>query len=64
VIGAYPHDSTVSGWWVLFRKWRVIRKTVPGRKEGKTRKIKVTRAVKVGCMLDDGSYVTKKTVPT
>jgi hypothetical protein len=25
VIGAYPHDSTVSGWWVLFEKWRVIR---------------------------------------
>jgi Family of unknown function (DUF6338) len=58
VIGAYPHDSTVSGWWVLFEKWRVTRKTVPGRKEGKTRKVKVTRAVNVGCVLDDGSYVS------
>lgn len=58
VIGAYPHDSTVSGWWVLFEKWRVIRKTVPGRREGKTRKVKVARAVQVGCVLDDGSYVS------
>jgi len=58
VIGAYPHDSTVSGWWVLFEKWRMIRKAVPGRNDGKTRKIKVTRAVNVGCVLDDGSYVS------
>ena len=58
VIGAYPHDSTVSGWWVLFEKWRVIRKTVPGKKPGKTREVKVIRNVKAGCLLDDGSYVS------
>jgi hypothetical protein len=52
VIGAYPHDSTVSGWWVLFEKWPVIKKAIPGRK------VKVRRAVKVGCLLDDGSYVS------
>jgi hypothetical protein len=58
VIGAYPHDSTVSGWWVLFEKWRVIHKTVPGKKPGKTREVKVSRRVKAGCLLDDGSYVS------
>jgi hypothetical protein len=56
-IGAYPHDSTVSSWWLLFEKWPVIRKTVPGRKTGRARKIMVTRSVHVGCVLDDGSYV-------
>lgn len=40
VIGGYPHDSTVSGWWVLFEKW------------------KGDRAIDVGCVLDDGSYVS------
>lgn len=22
LIGSYPHDSTVSGWWILFEKWK------------------------------------------
>jgi hypothetical protein len=40
LIAPYPHDSTVSGWWVLFEKW------------------KVGRPIEVGCVLDDGSYVS------
>jgi hypothetical protein len=28
--GDYPHDSTVSGWWVLFEKWRDTRDVVVG----------------------------------
>ncbi len=40
LIGAYPHDSTVSGWWMLFQKYP----------EG--------RPIEVGCVLDDGGYVS------
>lgn len=40
LIPPYPHDSTVSGWWVLFEKW------------------KGGRELDVGCVLDDGSYVS------
>jgi Family of unknown function (DUF6338) len=40
LIGPYPHDSTVSGWWMLFQKYA----------DG--------RSIEVGCLLDDGSYVT------
>lgn len=40
LIGAYPDDSTVSGWWILFEKW------------------KGNRDIDVGCVLDDGSYVS------
>jgi Family of unknown function (DUF6338) len=40
LIAPYPHDSTVSGWWILFEKW------------------KGGRPIEVGCVLDDGSYVS------
>jgi hypothetical protein len=40
LIGPYPHDSTVSGWWMLFQRYP----------DG--------RLIEVGCLLDDGSYVT------
>jgi Family of unknown function (DUF6338) len=56
-VGAYPHDSTVSSWWLLFEKWKTVRRTVPGRKVGKTRKVTVTRDVQVECVLDDDSSV-------
>lgn len=36
---AYPHSSTVSGWWTLFEEWGA------------------ERDIRIGCMLDDGSYV-------
>jgi hypothetical protein len=40
LVAPYPHESTVSGWWMLFEKWRD------------------KRPVEVGCVLDDGSYVS------
>jgi hypothetical protein len=40
IIGAYPHDSTVSAWWMMFEK------------------LPRGRDVQVGCILEDGSYVS------
>jgi ribosomal protein L12E/L44/L45/RPP1/RPP2 len=39
IVRSYPHESTVSAWWMMFEEW------------------KLGRDVKVGCILDDGSYV-------
>jgi hypothetical protein len=39
--GPYPHDSTVSAWWVLFERW------------GNSNNL----AIELVCMLDDGSCV-------
>ena len=39
LLGPYPHESTVSSWWILFEKWRK------------------SRAVRVICILDDGSSI-------
>ncbi len=48
LIGSFPHDSTVSAWWILFEKWRAMQEVrVGGRVE-----------IEVGCVLDDGAYVS------
>jgi len=57
VVGTYPHDSTVSSWWLLFEKWPEISKSVPVGNKGKARKIRVKRTAEVGCLLEDGSYL-------
>jgi hypothetical protein len=50
VVGTYPHDSTVSAWWILFETWKVERQEYFGRDV----------EVQVTCMLDDGSSVRGK----
>jgi hypothetical protein len=46
-IGPYPHNSTVSAWWILFQTWKAEREATLGRDV----------EVQVTCILDDGSAV-------
>jgi hypothetical protein len=48
LIGSFPHDSTVSAWWILFEKWRTMQETRTGSKV----------EIEVGCVLDNGAYVS------
>lgn len=40
--GAYPHDSTVSAWGIMFAKWR------PDHPD---------QQIRIGCQLEDGSFL-------
>jgi hypothetical protein len=48
LVGSFPHDSTVSAWWILFEKWRTMHEARVG---GDVK-------LEVGCVLDDGAYVS------
>jgi hypothetical protein len=52
LLGAYPHPSAVSGWWVLFADWPAkMRRKRKGDRKGDD------LVIRAACFLDDGSIV-------